>query len=90
MHVAGPVHCNNGRFLEGLAVAGAGICFEADFIVGPDVRAGRLLPLLTGFAAPAADIHIVYASRRHLSAKVRAFGDFLLERFRELEWALAG
>jgi DNA-binding transcriptional LysR family regulator len=26
-------------------------------------------------------IHVVYASRRHLSAKVRSFVDFLAERF---------
>jgi DNA-binding transcriptional LysR family regulator len=26
-------------------------------------------------------IHVVYASRRHLSAKVRSFVDFLADRF---------
>ena len=88
VRVAGPVHANNGRFLEGLAVAGLGIVYEPDFIVGPDVRAGRLLPLLGDFQMPASGIHVVYASRRHLSAKVRAFGEFLGERFRDPEWAL--
>ena len=88
VRVSGPVHANNGRFLEGLAAAGLGIVFEPDFIVGPDIRAGRLVPLLESFAAPAAGIHVVYASRRHLSAKVRAFVDFLAERFREPEWVL--
>jgi hypothetical protein len=37
--IAGPIHANNGRFLEALAVEGVGIVFEPDFIVGPDIRA---------------------------------------------------
>jgi hypothetical protein len=32
----------------------------------------------------------VYPSRRHLSAKVRAFTDFLVQRFTLAEWALEG
>jgi len=87
--IGGPIHANNGRFLEALAVAGAGIVCEPDFIVGPDVRAGRLRSLLPGFEPPTSAIHVVYPSRRHLSAKVRAFTDFLVERFATPEWALA-
>jgi DNA-binding transcriptional LysR family regulator len=86
--IAGPIHANNGHFLEALAVAGVGIAFEPDFIVGPDVRAGRLVPILRAFVPPPTAIHVVYPSRRHLSAKVRAFTDFLAERFVRAEWAL--
>ncbi len=88
VRVSGPAHANNGRFLEALAVAGVGITYEPDFIVGPDVKAGRLVPILRAFAPPAAGIHVVYPSRRHLSAKVRAFTDFLTQRFMGAEWAL--
>ena len=88
MRVGGPVHSNNGSFSAAMAVAGVGIAFEPDFIVGPDVRAGRLVPVLQAFAPPPAGIHVVYASRRHLSAKVRALADFLGERFATPEWAL--
>ena len=90
VRIAGPVHANNGRFLEALAVAGMGICYEPDFIVGPDVRAGRLKPLLRGYARAASSIYVVYPSRRHLSAKVRVFTDFLAERFAAADWALPG
>jgi len=88
VRIGGPIHANNGRFLEALAVAGAGICYEPDFIVGPDVRAGRLQPLLRDYAPAASSIYVVYPSRRHLSAKVRAFADFLVERFAHADWAL--
>jgi DNA-binding transcriptional LysR family regulator len=86
--VAGPVHANSGRFLEALAVAGVGIIVEPDFLVGPDVRAGRLVPILRNFEPTPATIYFVYPSRRHLSAKVRALADFLTARFAKPEWAL--
>jgi DNA-binding transcriptional LysR family regulator len=88
VRIAGPVHANSGRFLEALAVAGAGIAYEPDFIVGPDVRAGRLKPILPAFRPPAANIYVAYPSRRNLSAKVRAFTDFLVARFAAADWAL--
>ncbi len=81
VRIGGPVHANNGRMLAALAVAGMGIVVEPDFIVGPDMRSGALAPLLPGYAPPASGIYAVYPSRRHLSAKVRAFVDFLVAHF---------
>jgi len=72
-----------------LAVAGMGIHLEPDFIVAPDVRAGRLVTLLPGYTPSSIDIYAAYPSRRHLSMKVRAFVDFLVARFtRRVEWAM--
>jgi DNA-binding transcriptional LysR family regulator len=88
VRVGGPVHANNGGFLTAFAVAGIAIVYEPDFIVGAEVRAGRLVPLLRAFAPPPTPIHVVYPSRRHLSAKVRAFTDFLVERFAGAQWRL--
>lgn len=80
---------NNGQMLTELAVAGLGILYEPDFIVAPEIRAGRLVPLLPGFRPPRAPISAVYPSRRHLSAKVRTFVDHLVERFAGAqEWRL--
>lgn len=87
--IAGPVHANSGLFLVALAVAGVAIVVEPDFVVGPDVLAGRLVPILRRFVLPPASIHVMYPSRRHLSAKVRAFADFLAQRFATSEWTLA-
>ncbi len=88
VRIAGPLHANNGRFLEAMAVAGLGIIYEPDFIVGPDLRAGRLVRLLEGQEPPPAAIYVVYPSRRHLSAKVRAFAEFAVERFASQPWTL--
>jgi DNA-binding transcriptional LysR family regulator len=87
--VSGHAHANNGAMLAALAVQGRGITLAPDFIVADDVRAGRLVALLPGYTPPAINITAAYPSRRHLSAKVRAFIDFLAERFvRNPEWRL--
>ena len=89
VRIAGPAHSNNGQMLCALAVAGMGIHLEPDFIVAPDVRAGRLVTLLPGYMPPSIDIYAAYPSRRHLSMKVRAFVDFLVARFTgRVEWAM--
>lgn len=81
---------NNGRMISALAMEGLGIAFEPDFIVAPDVRAGRLVRLLQDYEPPRAPIAAVYPSRRHLSAKVRTFVDFLAERFAQRQdWQLS-
>jgi DNA-binding transcriptional LysR family regulator len=90
VNVSGVAHANNGAMLAALAVAGVGITLEPDFIVAPDVRAGRLVRLLRDYAPPAIRINAAYPSRRHLSAKVRAFIDFLVARFeRDPPWRIA-
>ena len=89
VRIAGPVHSNNGRFLVGLAAEGIGISREPDFISAPALRAGRLKPILQQFESPPLSIYVVYPSRRHLSAKVRAFADFLAERFANEKWGHA-
>jgi DNA-binding transcriptional LysR family regulator len=81
VRVAGPMHSNNGDLLAAAAAQGVGIALEPDFIVGADLAAGRLVRVLEAFEAPASSIYAVYPSRRYLSAKVRAFVEFLAERF---------
>jgi len=81
VRVKGSLHSNNGDLLAEAAVHGGGIVFEPAFIVGPDVRAGRLVPLLQEFVPLPVPIYAVYPSRKHLSAKVRLFVDFLVARF---------
>jgi DNA-binding transcriptional LysR family regulator len=81
VRVSGSLHSNNGDLLAEAAARGAGIVFEPAFIVGPDVRAGRLVPLLQEYVPATSPIYAVYPSRKHLSAKVRLFVDFLVARF---------
>jgi DNA-binding transcriptional LysR family regulator len=82
-------HANNGRMLAALAVAGAGVVYEPDFILAPDIRSGQLVRLFPDHRGPVAPIAAVYPSRRHLSAKVRNFVDFLAARSADAQpWSL--
>jgi DNA-binding transcriptional LysR family regulator len=81
IRISGTLHSNNGDLLAEAAVRGAGIVFEPGFIVGPEIRAGRLVPLLQDYVAPSLPIFAIYPTRRHLSAKVRVFVDFLSKVF---------
>ncbi|MCX4163933.1 MULTISPECIES: LysR family transcriptional regulator [Paraburkholderia] len=71
--------------LEAMRVAvlqGAGIAQLGTEVIAEDLLAGRLVPLLVDEMPPhELPIHVVYASRRHLSAKVRSFVDFIAARF---------
>lgn len=81
VRIAGPAVSNNGRFLAALAACGMAISMEPDLLVRDELRSGRLVELLADYRPPAVPIHAVYPSRRHLSAKVRAFVDFIAQRF---------
>ena len=81
VRIDGSVHANNGEMLAAIAVAGVGIALQPDFIVNPLLESGALVEILKNFRPAPTNIYAVYASRRHLSAKVRTFVDFLAERF---------
>jgi DNA-binding transcriptional LysR family regulator len=73
---------NNGETIHEMAQSGLGIARLAEFLVGPDVREGRLVRILQPFYRDVeVPINAVYPTRRHLSPKVRAFVDFLVEKF---------
>lgn len=80
--VKGRYRGNSGLAARELALHGAGILFLPSFYVGDALRAGRLETVLNDYVClPELSIYAVYPERRHLSPKVRAFVDFLSERF---------
>ncbi|RJF97420.1 LysR family transcriptional regulator [Noviherbaspirillum saxi] len=81
VRVKGPVDANNGDLLREAAIAGMGIVLQPSFIVGDALRSKKLVPVLAGYDMAPLPIYAVYPSRRHLSAKVRTFVDYLVERF---------
>ena len=79
--VSGRLHANNGEALRDAAVAGHGVVRSPSFIVGPDIAAGRLVPILEAYEPASFGIYAVYPAQRYLTPKLRAFIDFLVERF---------
>lgn len=72
---------NNGDVLRTAALAGQGITRLPTFLVGPDVKAGRLSVVLPDYPPPELGVFALYAPNRYLAAKVRLFIDFLVLRF---------
>lgn len=72
---------NNAEVLRDAAVKGRGIALLPTFIVGPDLRSGRLRSVLSRYRAPELSVCALYPPTRHLPVKVRVFIDFLVERF---------
>lgn len=79
--VHGDFECNVGDALREAALAGRGIALLPMYMVGADLEHGLLRRLLEDYRLPQVPIHALYLHRRHLSAKVRTFVDFLAERF---------
>ncbi|RVU82840.1 LysR family transcriptional regulator [Leucothrix sargassi] len=81
--VSGSLTADNGQMLRDAALADLGIAILPTFIVGDDIQQGKLQQILVEYTTPEIAIHVVFPSRRYLSAKVRTFVDFLTERFEE-------
>lgn len=81
VRIRGPFTANNGDALRVAALAGKGIVLQPTFIVGEDLRAGRLQTVLDDYRIAMLNVHAVYAHRQYLSAKVRTFVDFLAGYF---------
>jgi DNA-binding transcriptional LysR family regulator len=80
--VTGNLRAGNGDALLAAALAGQGLIYQPTFIVGEDVRMGRLVALsLDEPLIESSNVYAVYPSDRHPPAKVRAFMDFLVQRF---------
>ncbi|MYN17621.1 LysR family transcriptional regulator [Rugamonas sp. FT107W] len=75
------MHTNNGDTARAAALGGLGVIWQPSFLVGADLRAGKLVRVLPEYHMPDIDVLAVYPSRRHLSAKVRVMIDFLVEQF---------
>ena len=78
----GNFSANNGETIHEMALAGLGVARLAEFLIAPEVRDGKLVRILQPFYRDIkVPIYAVYPTRRHLSPKVRAFVDFLVEKF---------
>ncbi|HYC05062.1 MAG TPA: LysR family transcriptional regulator [Azospirillaceae bacterium] len=90
VRVSTRLSANNGDVLRAAAVAGQGIVVLPTFIVGEDLAAGRLEPVLLDWTVSDQGVHCVYPPGRNLSPKVRVFVDFLAGRFGPVPYWDAG
>ncbi len=84
--VKGLLESNDGQVLRAAALDGMGILVQPTYILYDDIVAGRLVPVLDDWDLPRLNINLAYPSRKHLSAKVRTFIDFMVEHFDKMDY----
>jgi DNA-binding transcriptional LysR family regulator len=77
----GNLRTNSGAVLKVAALAGHGVVCLPTYLVGDALQSGGLVTILDDHTAPPLTLRALYPHNRHLSAKVRAFVDFLAARF---------
>lgn len=83
------IRTNNGDTCRSVALAHQGLILQPDFLISDDLANGRLIEVLPECKGPELGIYAVYPSRKHLSVKVRALVDFLVEAFAVPAWKRA-
>jgi DNA-binding transcriptional LysR family regulator len=79
--VEGNLRANNGDALLAAALAGHGVIYQPTFLSGDGLRDGSLVRILEDHPTLELGVHAVLPSGRQAPAKVRAFTEFLAERF---------
>jgi len=75
------MQATSGDFLSNAAAHGLGVVIQPTFIAADAIRLGNLVPILTEYTFPISPAYAVYPPTRHLSYRVRAFIDFLVDKF---------
>ncbi|RUT00548.1 transcriptional regulator [Dulcicalothrix desertica PCC 7102] len=83
--VEGNIRLDNGEAILATAIAGVGIAQLYNYVAAGTIAEGKLKPILQHYALPGSPISIVYPQRRHLSAKVHAFVEFMQELMNALK-----
>lgn len=84
VRVRGTLSVNSSDAIREATLRGHGVALLPTHIVGDDLRSGKLKPLLKGYEAMGGfgdSVYAVYLPSRFQTPKVRAFVEFMLEKF---------
>lgn len=79
--VSGNYQSNNSLGIRDMLLAGTGLARIPTFVVGEALQSGELVRLLDDWSIEPSTLFAVYPHNRFLSPKVRAFVDFVADRF---------
>jgi DNA-binding transcriptional LysR family regulator len=80
--VAGPFISDDSEALVHAAVAGHGLLYATDWLVGRELADGRLVRVLEHYPVPEEGaVYVVHPSMQHIPNKTRAFVDWITLRF---------
>lgn len=75
--VKGRIETNSPQAVRIAALQGLGFARTLRMLVEDDLQSGALVSVLDDFEPDDIGIYVVYANRRHLSSKIRAFVDYM-------------
>ena len=86
VHVRGNMRSNNSDTINTAMLNGGGIALLPSWVVGRDVQRGDAVEIMSQYVANVQDmdsaVYAVYPHTRNVSAKVRAYIDFIAEKFK--------
>jgi len=85
IRISGRLWMNSLEALATVAKEGAGIVRVPSWQVEADLAAGRLVRLLTDYEPAPVPLHVMFQPSRLASPKIRAFADYLVERWRGID-----
>ncbi len=85
IQVPARLHANALDAVVATALGGAGLVRAPSWLVAEPIAAGRLRIVLDAYERPPSDIHALFLPTRLLSAKLRAFTDFLVEAWGSID-----
>lgn len=78
IRITGPLVTDDAQSLVQAAASGTGIAMVSDWLVGPELCSGRLVPVLPDHPVESNEaIYLVHPSARLVPAKTRAFADWI-------------
>jgi|SRR5688572_12879127 DNA-binding transcriptional LysR family regulator len=80
------MHSNSGDTCRAMALEHRGVILQPTFLIGRDLADGTLVELMPEYHSLELDIFAVYPTRKHVSPKVRALIEFLVQRFARARW----
>jgi DNA-binding transcriptional LysR family regulator len=81
VRVRGALSTDNSEVMHDWLLDGHGVGLKVDWDIEADLESGRLIECLAEYQCDVTDLYAVYASRRHLSLRIRRFIDFLVDEF---------
>lgn len=91
VRISGPLVTDDAHSLVQAAVAGAGIAMVSDWLAGPELCSGKLVPVLPEHPVQDSEaIYLVHPSARLVPAKTRAYADWISAALSARPWRHPG
>ncbi|MFZ2994804.1 LysR family transcriptional regulator [Sphingobium sp.] len=79
---------NDGAIMRSWALAGSGVIMRSEWDIADDLAVGRLLPILSDWQCPDADVVALLNGRQGRSRRATVFLDMMRSRLKPIPWRM--